>query len=208
MECEGECAVVISGTGSMAVCRNADGEIKHAGGFGYILGDEGSGYSIGLNAIKAAIRAAEKCAPETALTEKCLNFFTVNNIYELIDLFYEKGVSRKKIASFAKEVMLCAENDDKISISIIKNEASLLSETALSLIKDKCNNIPIGLWGGIFQHNRIFRDNFICYLAKNSFENVKLLSFTPEVGAIFACYRNSGIEIVDIIKDTIKESYN
>lgn len=59
MDENGECAVVISGTGSMAICRNNGGEINHAGGFGYILGDEGSGYSIGLSGIKSAIRAAE-----------------------------------------------------------------------------------------------------------------------------------------------------
>lgn len=208
MDEKGECAVVISGTGSMAVCRNSDGSISHAGGFGYILGDEGSGYSIGLSAIKTAIRAAEKCIPQSSLTEKCLEFFNVNNIYELIDLFYEKTVSRKIIASFAKEVMLCAENGDKLAADIIENEAKLLSQTALSLLKDKKNDIPVGLWGGIFQHNRIFRDKFSDFLSESNFSNVKLLNFTPEVGAIFACYRNSDVKIVDIIKDTIKATYN
>lgn len=207
MDEKGECAVVISGTGSMAVCRNADGSISHAGGFGYILGDEGSGYSIALNAIKTAIRAAENCAPATALTEKCLEFFNLNNIYELINLFYEKGVSRKIIASFSKEVILSAENGDTVAKEIIESEAKLLSETALSLINGKNTSIPVGLWGGVFQHNRIFRNRFTDLLSKNGFDDVKLLDFTPEIGAIFACYRNSGIEIIDIIKNSVKETY-
>lgn len=207
MEEEGECAVVISGTGSMAVCRNESGEISHAGGFGYILGDEGSGYSIGLNGIKAAIRAAESCAPETELTGRCLDFFSINNIYELIDLYYEKTVSRKTTAAFAKEVMLCAEKGDTAAMSIIENEAKLLSQTALSLLKGKKGDIPVGLWGGIFQHNPIFRENFSGYLSEIGFCNVKLLDFTPEIGAIFACYRSEGIEIVDIIKNSIKDTY-
>lgn len=207
METEGECAVVISGTGSMAVCRNADGSISHAGGFGYILGDEGSGYSIGINAIKTAIRAAENCIPPTMLTEKCIEFFSVSNIYDLIDLFYEKTVSRKIIAAFAKEVMLCAENGDSTALNIINAEAKLLSETALSLLKSKKTTTPVGLWGGVFQHNRIFRDAFTNYLSTNEFDDVKLLSFTPEIGAILSCYRNSGIEIVDIIKNSIIETY-
>ena len=207
METEGECAVIISGTGSMAVCRDADGTIRHAGGFGYILGDEGSGYSIGISAIKAAIRAAENCTPKTMLTESCINFFSVNDIYELIDLFYEKTVSRKIIASFAVEVMKCAQLDDATAKSIIKAEAKLLSETALSLIKNKNTLIPVGLWGGVFQYNNIFRDEFSDILKSSGFEDVKLLNFTPELGAIFACYRNSGIEIVDNIKNSIKQSY-
>lgn len=207
METEGECAVVISGTGSMAVCRNADGSISHAGGFGYILGDEGSGYSIGISAIKAAIRAAENCIPQTMLTEKCIEFFSVNNIYDLIDLFYEKTVSRKIIAAFAKEVMLCAENGDSTALEIIKTEAKLLSETAISLLKDKNSATPVGLWGGVFQHNGIFRDAFINYLSENGFNDVKLLRFTPEIGAILCCCRNSGTEPVDIIKDSIIRTY-
>ncbi len=207
METDGECAVVISGTGSMAICRSSDGSITHAGGFGYILGDEGSGYAIGISAIKAAIRAAENCAPETSLTAKCLEYFTVNNIYDLIDLFYEKTVSRKKIAAFAKEVMLCAESGDSVSIEIMKAEAKLLSETALSLLKEKKKDISVGLWGGVFQNNTIFRKEFCEHLSESGFDNVKLLSFTPEIGAIFACYRNSDVEIVDIIKKNIKSTY-
>ncbi len=208
MECEGECAVVISGTGSMSVCRDNNGNISHAGGFGYIIGDEGSGYSIALTAIKAAVRAAENCIPPTTLTQKCLDYFTVNNIYELIDLFYEKGVSRKVVAAFTKEVMYCAESGDKTAYNIIKNEAQLLSETALSLILGKKSNIPVGLWGGVFQYNHIFKDCFCKFLSEKGFHNVKLLNFTPEVGAILACYRASGVEIVDIIKNNIKSSYS
>lgn len=207
MEYEDECAVIISGTGSMGICRDADGTIRHAGGFGYILGDEGSGYSIGINAIKTAVRAAENCAPATMLTESCINFFSVDNIYGLIDLFYEKTVSRKTIASFAAEVMKCAENNDETAKNIIKAEARLLSETALSLIKSKNSQIPIGLWGGVFQHNHIFRNEFINLLNQNGFSNVNLLGFTPEIGAIFACYRNSGIEILDYIKNNIRLTY-
>ena len=208
MQTEGECAVVISGTGSMAVCRNADKSISHAGGFGYILGDEGSGYSIGITAIKTAIRAAENCIPATMLTDKCLEYFSVNNIYDLIDLFYEKTVSRKTVAAFAKEVMLCAESGDKAALEIINTEAKLLSQTTLSLLKGKNPATPVGLWGGVFQHNSIFRDAFINHLSESNFNDVKLLDFTPETGAIMCCYRNSGIKIVDIIKDSIKNTYN
>lgn len=202
-----ECAVVISGTGSMAIYRNKNGEISHAGGFGYILGDEGSGYSIGLSGIKTAIRAAEGSEPETLLTQKCLEYFSINNIYELIDLYYNETVSRKKTAAFAREVMLCAEKGDITANRIIDTEAKLLSETVLNLLKNRKADIPIGLWGGVFQHNRIFREKFNALLIKQSFCNVKLLDFTPEIGAIFACYHNSGIKIVDIIKNNIKTTY-
>ena len=201
MNCEGECAFVISGTGSMAVCRDENGEIRHAGGFGYIIGDEGSGYSIALNAVKTAIRAAENIVAPTALTEKCLQYFSSENIYELIDVFYEKTVSRKNLAAFAKEVYVCAENGDVTAHEILRNEAFLLSQTVLSLIKNKKKDIPVGLWGGIFQHNKIFRDYFCGFLEEKGFSSVKLLNFTPEAGAILAAYRLSEVKTVDIIEN-------
>lgn len=203
MNCEGECAFVISGTGSMAVCRDKNGEIRHAGGFGYIIGDEGSGYSIALNAIKTAIRAAENIVAPTSLTEKCLRYFSSENIYELIDVFYEKTVSRKNLAAFAKEVYICAENGDVTAHEILRSEAMLLSQTVLSLIKDKKKDIPVGLWGGVFQHNEIFRNYFCGFLGEKGFDDVKLLNFTPEAGAILACYHLSGVKTVDIIENFI-----
>lgn len=207
MDVSGECAAIISGTGSMAVCRNFDGSMSHTGGWGYILGDEGSGYAIGLGGIKAAIRAAEGCAQDTALLGECLDYFSINNIYELIDLYYEKKVSRKKTAAFARLVSKCCENGDTVSKTILEDEAKQLSQTALGLLKNKNKDIPIGLWGGVFQNNMFFRHEFADIMSENGFNNVKLISFTPEIGAIFAGYKESGIKIVDIIKENIITTY-
>lgn len=207
VDTDGECAAIISGTGSMAVYRDNSGIISHAGGWGYILGDEGSGYSIGLSGIKAAIRAAEKSAPETEILGRCLEYFSIKNICELIGLYYEKTVSRKTTAAFAKEVYFCAENGDEVALNIIRSEAKELAKTSLALLNDKNKNTEIGLWGGVFQNNRIFRNEFASILSDEGFNHVKLISFTPEVGAIFAGYKESDIEIVDIIKNNIKISY-
>ncbi len=205
---EGECAAVISGTGSMAVMRNADGEIKTAGGWGYILGDEGSGYSIGLCGIKAAIRGFENTAPQTALTQKCLDYFEITNIYDLIDLYYNKSVSRKITAAFAKEVIASAENGDSVANQIVESEAYALAETVLSIIKDSDKNIKVGLWGGVFQHNPSYREHFKALLSEKGFYNVNLIGFTPELGAILACFRCEGIELTQNIKESIIKEYN
>lgn len=207
MGTEAECAAIISGTGSMAIYRDKCGNISHTGGWGYILGDEGSGYAIGLAGIKAAIKSAENCGPETALFGECLNYFSIKNIYDLIDLYYEKTVSRKVTAAFAKVVYECAESGDEIAKSIISAEAKELANTTLGLFKEKAKETPVGLWGGVFQNNRFFRDEFTSILSSNGIENVKLIDFTPEVGAIFTGYKACGIEIVDFIKNNIKKSY-
>ncbi len=207
MDESGECSVVISGTGSMVLRRNAEGKITHAGGWGYILGDDGSGYSIGLSGIRTAIRAAEGYNEKTALTEECLKYFSIDNIYDLIDLYYDKTVSRKTTAAFAKNVIALAEKGDRAADKIVRCEAKMLAKTVSALLSDAKKDIPIGLWGGIFQHNKYFRDIFEDYLKSNSFDNVKLINFTPEVGAIFACFRAEGFEIVDIIKESLSSTY-
>lgn len=207
MDESGECAVVISGTGSMVLHRNCNGEIRHAGGWGYILGDEGSGYSIGLSGIKAAIRSYENCGEKSALIDECLRYFSTDNIYDLIDLYYDKTVSRKTTAAFAKSVISLAERGDKTADAIVRNEAKLLSETVISLLDRAKKDTPIGLWGGIFQHNQYYCNIFTDYLCKSELRNVKLINFTPEVGAIFACIKADGAEVVDIIKENISSTY-
>lgn len=206
MDESGECAVVISGTGSMALHRNNEGVIRHAGGWGYILGDEGSGYSIGLSGIKTAIRSFEGCLENSALVGECLDYFSTDNIYDLIDLYYDKTVSRKVTAAFAKNVISLAEKGDKVAENIVKNESALLAETVIALLKNEKKDIPIGLWGGIFQHNKYFCDIFKEHLQKHNFNSVKLIDFTPEVGAIFACLKEENVKNVDIIKNIIIDS--
>lgn len=207
MNVDGECACIISGTGSMAVMRGTDGKISHTGGWGYILGDEGSGYAIGLSGIKAAIKSAEKCAEETALVGECLKYFSISNIYDLIDLYYEKKVSRKTTAAFARLVNKCAENNDKTAIDIIESEAEELFCTAYGLLKNAKPDIPVGLWGGVFQNNLIFRKKFTELASKHGFDNVKLIDFTPEVGAILAGYKHKGININENIINNISITY-
>ena len=69
--------VIISGTGSIAYGRNAAGEAARSGGWGYVLGDEGSGYWIGRAALRAVLREADHRGPATALTPMLLDHFGV-----------------------------------------------------------------------------------------------------------------------------------
>ena len=80
--------VVIAGTGSIAYGRNAHDEAARAGGWGYILADEGSGFWIGRQALRAVVRAADGRGPATALTPLVLEFFGVTRAEQLVREVY------------------------------------------------------------------------------------------------------------------------
>ncbi len=205
--CEGECGVVVSGTGSMVVRRKDNGEIRHSGGWGHILGDEGSGYCIGLEGIKSAIRAVEGYGEKTDLTNEVLSFFKIDNIYNLIDIFYTQGVPRQKIAAFAINVRIAAQHGDKVAYDILKTQAAELAKTAYSQFRKLADGAKIGLWGGMFENCELYRYMFDAALTENKALDVKLLDFTPEVGAIISAYKLKSNVINDSVLENLKNTY-
>ncbi len=190
---DGSCAVVISGTGSMVAARDGDGVIRHTGGWGFLLGDEGSGYRLSLDAIRAGIRGGEGSAPETALTKAVLDFYQAKDFDALVDIFYNPPISRQRIASFLTALRTCAYDGDETAAVILSDGADDLAKTAMALLKDYPSDIPVGLWGGVFQYTPSFIKRFSDRLAENGFKNVFLLKYPPEIGAVFAAYRLCGI---------------
>ncbi len=207
MNRDGVCAVGICGTGSMAVARNKDGKIIHKGGFGYILGDEGSGYEISLNAVKSAVRAAEGCAENTDLLAETLDFFGAEDIFSLIDIFYDPPIERQKIAAFMPRVRKCADNGDETAIRLITESADAFSETMLSLLRETGENVPVGLWGGVFCYCDLFRNRFKSNLSKYGYGDVEVLSFPPEIGAVISALKNSSSTVNDDFLNNIRNTY-
>ena len=197
----------ILGTGSNS-CYYDGKEIKgNVSPLGYILGDEGSGYSIALSGIKAAIRAAEGSGVRTALLPACLDYFGITDIYELIELYYDKTVSRKVTAAFAEKVIGEAEEGDTAALDILEREAAELAATAKSLFDRIKSGSPIGLWGGIFQNSELYREIFTQKLGEDYKDRVKLLDFTPEIGAVIAALRENSVYINEIMLSNIKNTY-
>lgn len=192
MRCDGAAAMVISGTGSMAVGRLPDGEIIHTGGWGYILGDEGSGYAICIDALRAAICGYEGSAEKTLLTDAVKEHYQVNDMLELIDIFYDPPMPRSEIAKLAPIVFKCAENDG-VADAIIKNHAQLLANTVSALLSQLPEGTPLGLWGGIFENYEKFRNLFSANVNERFPKaEINVLEFAPEYGAVFAAIKTDG----------------
>src|SRR5690606_31065822 len=96
--------VIIAGTGSIAYGVNARNEAARAGGWGYILADEGSGYWLGRQALRAVVRAADGRGPATALTPLVLEFFGVSRPQALVREVYRHYLKPSDIARCARAV--------------------------------------------------------------------------------------------------------
>lgn len=102
---------LISGTGSLAYGETPDGHNARAGGWGYLLGDEGSGYAIGLAALRAVARAADGRGPQTALTSSVLAQWELPQPQNLVQYVYasRRDIGRAEIAALAPLVEAAAE---------------------------------------------------------------------------------------------------
>src|SRR5207244_5439169 len=96
--------VIVSGTGSIAYGRNGRGEASRAGGWGYVLGDEGSGYWIGRLALRAVVRHADGRGRSTSLTPRLLAHFGAERAAGLIQKVYHEELSPAAIAAVAHYV--------------------------------------------------------------------------------------------------------
>lgn len=168
--------LTLSGTGAMSVTENARGEILTAGGWGRLTGDEGSGYYIALESVKAALRAADGIIPPTALTDAVLEYFGAKEPRELIGIFY--GENCPDISGFAKTAAACAETDITARGILVKAAEYLAAYTA-RLVRWSGAEI-VGVYGSVICRNRIVRQEFE-RLVKKEFPDIAITE--PPVSA-------------------------
>ncbi|MCL2195095.1 MAG: hypothetical protein FWB76_04000 [Oscillospiraceae bacterium] len=183
MQCAGASAVIIAGTGSMCAGRTAPGEpIVHTGGWGWLLGDEGSGFHLGWEGLRAALRGYEGSAPATQLTAHACEFYDAKQPEELLNTFYNPNKRHNEIAAFARVV---SGLDDAVAQAIVQRCAADLAQTAKALLRKLPANTQIGLWGGLFERRETYRQAFCAALGKQA----QVLPVPPAQGAAMAAMR-------------------
>ncbi len=123
---------LISGTGSLAWGRNSSSEIGRTGGWGYLLGDEGSAYAIARAALTAAVKAADGRGTATVLLDQILQELNAADTSELVERIYGPEMTRERLAQLASPVFASA-TIDPVARSIIETAASDLAEMVATL---------------------------------------------------------------------------
>lgn len=176
--------VAICGTGSMAIGEDENGNVVVKGGWGHILGDEGSAYSIAIEALKFCCTFSDRNDEEKLLDAAC-EYFGVSDFRKAIDVIYSEDTKKDYIAGFAEIAGKLADEGDTVAKSVIILNARNFTKTIFYLLNEIKNCSVLALYGGLFQHNKLFRDVFIDEM-RMDYPNLKieLLTVPPEEGAL------------------------
>jgi N-acetylmuramic acid 6-phosphate etherase len=122
--------VIISGTGSCCYGEAAGGAAAKVGGWGHILGDKGSGYEIGLRALKAVVYYFDRDGQWPALGQRLLRALQLNEPNQLVA--WAHGAAKDQIAALAPEVFAAWDQRDRIAADILEGAASSLAKDAVA----------------------------------------------------------------------------
>ncbi|HXC46254.1 MAG TPA: BadF/BadG/BcrA/BcrD ATPase family protein, partial [Solirubrobacteraceae bacterium] len=149
---------VISGTGSNVFGVGVDGRAWRAGGWGHVLGDEGSGYWLALQSIKAALADREASGPPTALSAAATEHFDVQSVEALATLVYAKPYLKDEIAAFAIETARVAHAGDEVARELYVRAAGKLGAQIAAVIEQTglTGEFPVGLIGSAFKAGELF----------------------------------------------------
>jgi len=150
---------LIAGTGSIALGRDASGSFARAGGWGYVLGDEGSGYDLGRQALQVAARAADGRGPATALLEGILRYWHLDKPDDIIGKVYPDN-DKASIAQLSTCVFTAARAGDSLANEIVQKAANELALAALTVgnaLNFPDRRIPLALGGGLLLHEEDYR---------------------------------------------------
>jgi N-acetylglucosamine kinase-like BadF-type ATPase len=149
---------VIAGTGSNVFGVGPDDTPWRAGGWGHLLGDEGSGYWLGIQSIKAALSDREASGPETALSERAPAFFGLESVEQLAQYVYSKPLTKGDIAALAAETARLAAAGDAVARELFARGARELSRQIVAVITQTGlqGSFPVGLIGGVAKAGAVF----------------------------------------------------
>ncbi len=200
--------VLISGTGSIAFGINRDGDRRRVGGWGYLLGDEGSGYDIGRRGLVAALRAYDGRGEKTVLLERFLFRFEANSVGELIDRVYSRGAKIDEISSLSRVIVEAARDGDTVSQRILRGAAEELTQAVVAVVRQlKMENdeFELALMGGMFKVEDLIatpvRENIESFAPRCEVISPR---FEPAVGAVLLALKEINVKVNDVLLETVK----
>ena len=186
--------VLVAGTGAISVARDSEGETFYADGWGPLLGDEGGGYWIGIEALKAVCRSADGRGPQTRLTAPVLSSLSARDTSEIVLRIYRNGFEREQIAKLSQVVFDTAAGGARVAAGIRDRAADALAQSAAATARalltrrrerglnggeGSAIELAVALSGGLFE-DELFRGS-VAYRVSERLVELKR-EFLPMAG--------------------------
>ena len=179
--------IVIAGTGSIAFGRNTAGQTARAGGWGYVFGDEGGGFDLTRQALRASLRMEEGWGPATALREKLLRETGAADANDLLHRFYTAEFTRPRIAALARLVDDAATWGDEVARDLLRRAAEDLERLVDAVRQQLHEDVPVAYVGGVFGCKTLL-GRFLEIV-----EHARPPLYGPAAGALIEAYRAAGL---------------
>ena len=199
--------VLEAGTGAVCVIKSG-GKLKQFGGWGYLLGDDGGGYSIGRYALRKVLAEIESDQPLSDFSAQIMNHFKVKMPEEIITKVYGAESSQMLIASCAKLVSSLALSRIQEANVIITEAAKSLYNLVINAVESAKIKPPysIALAGSVLGLNSPVQDQFKELASKSSFDfNYSDILYTSAEAALIHAIKNSGEAISDSLQLKLRE---
>lgn len=200
----GEPGVVVSaGTGTIAFGINKKGERIRSSGWGWLVGDEGSGFDIGRKGIISAIKYLDGRGEETILLDLIPQELQLPSIIDVVLKIYHPSFPKAKIAEIAPVVVKASKMGDKVAQEILYGSGKELAEACNAVIKRlnmQDEKFVVGCAGRIFKADEIILQSFkeeVEKLAKSS--SIIYPRYESVIGGIILGMKNLKIEISEEI---------
>jgi N-acetylglucosamine kinase-like BadF-type ATPase len=146
--------ILIAGTGSICYGRNEAGEAHRTGGFGYLIDDEGSGYSIGRDLLAAVVRACDGRIAPTLITDLVFERLQIRSVQDLVQFVHDRNTNKKDIAALAPLLSLACSQGDPEAKRIVDKNARALVELVMPVMKRlHLEQGELAAAGGVLLHN-------------------------------------------------------
>jgi N-acetylglucosamine kinase-like BadF-type ATPase len=181
--------ILISGTGSIIFGIDRHGKIHRVGGFGRLIGDEGSGYSIGRKAVQEVSKVLDGRGKETLITKLIIDKMKISSANSLINKIYNNDYD---IASLAPVLISAAEKNDRLAINILEQEAEELVQHIKAIMKKmKVKKLKVAFSGSLITNNNVYL-KILTKKIKTSLPNISITKpeLSPVEGAILMAKEN------------------
>ncbi len=153
--------VVIAGTGSIAYGRNSAGNVARAGGWGFAVSDEGSGYWIGRAAVSEALRAADQSEEVPPLLRVIMKVWNIEDRDTAV--MAANASPAPDFAALFPAVLVAANSGDGLAAMVLRragSELAALTKMVIERLFSDSDTVPVAMSGGVFANSALVREVF------------------------------------------------